>query len=106
MNPVYAPAPPPTVNAADANRARATAMRRARRIRARSLRRRVVAGALALFVAAWLMITIALVTGHDPALAAKKTTTVASSPASTTVSTSTSTGSTAVPTSSVSTHQS
>ncbi len=33
------------------------------------IRRRVVAGALALFVATWLLITVILVTGHDPALA-------------------------------------
>ena len=33
------------------------------------IRRRVVAGALALFVATWLLITVMLVTGHDPALA-------------------------------------
>jgi hypothetical protein len=69
----------------------------------------VVGGALALFVAAWLMIAVALVTGHDPALAAKKATTVASSPASTTSSGSSSSGTasnSASGASSVSTHQS
>jgi hypothetical protein len=100
MNPVYAGAPAATVNPTDANRARATAMRQARRIRARSLRRRVIAGALALFVAAWVMITVVLVSGHDPALAAKKTTAVASAPASTSSSNNSSGAS------SVSTHQS
>ena len=33
------------------------------------IRRRIIAGSVALFVAAWLLITIVLVSGHDPALA-------------------------------------
>ena len=54
---------------------------RARHIR--TIRRRVLAGALALFVATWVFITLQLVTGHDPALAKSGTTsavTAASSP--------------------------
>ena len=35
------------------------------------IRRRVIAGALSLFVATWLLITLTLVSGHDPALAAR-----------------------------------
>jgi hypothetical protein len=52
-----------------AARARGQAIRETRLARARALRRRIVAGALALFVASWLLITIVLVSGHDPALA-------------------------------------
>ncbi len=44
-------------------------IRDARRARVRMIRRRVVAGAVALFVATWLLITLLLITGHDPALA-------------------------------------
>jgi hypothetical protein len=58
-------------------RARAGAVREARLIRARMIRRRVIAGALSLFVATWLLITLMLVSGHDPALAARKTSTAA-----------------------------
>jgi hypothetical protein len=47
----------------------ATAIRESRRRRARMIRRRVTGGMLALFVATWLLITLLLVTGHDPALA-------------------------------------
>jgi uncharacterized membrane protein YgcG len=54
--------------AADVARERARLARAARTARARAIRRRVVAGALALFVAAWLVIGVVLVTGHDPAL--------------------------------------
>ncbi len=58
-----------TVNpAADVARERARLARAARTARARAIRRRVVAGAVALFVAAWLLIGVVLVTGHDPAL--------------------------------------
>ncbi len=45
------------------------ALRHARRARVRRIRRRVVASALALFVATWLLITVTLASGHDPALA-------------------------------------
>lgn len=67
-------------------------LRRARAERVRMIRRRVIAGALALFVAVWLFITLMLVNGHDPALAgqtastattAAKTTSTTSSPATT-----------------------
>ncbi|HSC03824.1 MAG TPA: hypothetical protein VLC49_10905 [Solirubrobacteraceae bacterium] len=69
----------------DAARARGQALRAERAARARRIRRRVVSGAVALFVAAWLMITVVLVSGHDPALAKKTSagssaTTVASTP--------------------------
>lgn len=84
-------------------------MRAERAARARKIRRRVISGAVALFVAAWLMITIVLVSGHDPALARKASTassatTVASTPSTTpTTSSSGSSGSTssAGPTSSL-----
>ncbi len=46
-------------------------IRLARKARVRMIRRRVVAGAVALFVAAWLLIAVVLVSGHDPALASK-----------------------------------
>lgn len=45
------------------------ALRAARVARVQSIRQRVIAGALALFVATWILITLILVTGHDPALA-------------------------------------
>ena len=61
------------------------------------IRRRVVAGALALFVATWLLITVMLVTGHDPALARQtksaQTTTTTSSGSGNTASSTGSTGS-------------
>jgi len=83
---------------AAAARARGQALRSARAARARTIRRRVISGAVALFVAAWLMITLLLVSGRDPALASRTSktssaTTVASNPTVTT-STSGSTGST------------
>ena len=40
-----------------------------RAARVRMIRQRVIAGAVALFVATWMLITLMLVTGHDPALA-------------------------------------
>lgn len=79
----------------------ATAIRDARRARVRSIRHRVVAGVVALFIATWLLIAVVLVTGHDPALArqtAKSTTTattssnVSSSAATSSAATSSSTG--------------
>lgn len=48
--------------------------RQARLARVRTIRHRVVAGSLALFVATWLLITMVLVSGKDPALAAHKST--------------------------------
>jgi hypothetical protein len=70
-----------------AARARGQALRAERAARARTIRRSVISGAVALFVAAWLMITLVLVSGHDPALASKASTasaaTVASNPTTT-----------------------
>lgn len=89
-----------TDNNRESARARGQALRSARVARARTIRRRIVAGSLALFVAAWLLITLVLVSGHDPALAKKSSassassgTTVASNPTSTTSDTSGSTSS-------------
>jgi hypothetical protein len=76
----------------DSARVRAEAVRQARAARARTLRRRIIGGSVALFVATWLLITIVLVSGHDPALAKNSAATVASSSSPTT---STSSGSTA-----------
>ncbi len=80
----------------------AGAIRRARAERRRAIRRRVIAGALALFVAVWLWIAVVLVTGHDPALAhqsasagsAGQTSTAAAQTSTTTAQTSTTTGQT------------
>ena len=75
-------------------RARGQAMRAARLSRTRMIRRRIISGAVALFVASWLLITIVLVSGHDPALAKRSSaSTVASTPATTTTSSSTTSGS-------------
>ena len=63
-------------------------LREARRARVRRIRARVIGGSVALFLAVWMLITVVLVTGHDPALA-RKTLTQA-----TTATTTTSTGST------------
>jgi cytoskeletal protein RodZ len=74
--------------------ARGRAMRDARLARARMIRRRIVGGAVALFVAAWLLITVVLVSGHDPALAKQSSaSTVASSSPSTSSSSSSSSSS-------------
>jgi hypothetical protein len=66
-------------------KARGQAIRDARARRTRTIRRRVAGAAAALFSAAWLGITVVLVSGHDPALskttaAAVTTTTTAASP--------------------------
>lgn len=58
-------------------------LRQARRRRVHDIRRRVLASATALFVAVWMLIAVMLVTGHDPALATKRSTAVASTQAST-----------------------
>jgi hypothetical protein len=50
---------------------RGQAIREARVRRVRQIRRRVIGGAVGLFVATWLLIAIVLVSGHDPALARK-----------------------------------
>jgi cytoskeletal protein RodZ len=82
----------PNTDKNQAARARGQALRTERAARARKIRRRVISGAVALFVAAWLMITLVLVSGHDPALASKTTsgssaTTVASTPSTDTTTT-------------------
>ncbi|HEY5429767.1 MAG TPA: hypothetical protein VIK04_11665, partial [Solirubrobacteraceae bacterium] len=53
-------------------------LREARRARVRMIRARVVGGSVALFLAVWSLIAVVLITGHDPALAARKTVTVSS----------------------------
>jgi hypothetical protein len=80
-----------TDNDRAAARARGEAMRQSRLARARALRYRIIAGALALFVASWLLITIVLVSGHDPALAKNSTASTASSTTSAATSSGTST---------------
>ena len=73
----------------EAARARGQAMRGARLRRASMIRRRIVSGAVALFVAAWLLIAVVLVSGHDPALAKRSsasTVTTSSTPLTTTTS--------------------
>jgi hypothetical protein len=51
----------------------ADARRDARSRRIGVIRKRVAAGAVALFIAVWVLITVRLATGHDPALAAAAT---------------------------------
>ena len=85
-----------TTDTRAAARARGQALRSARTARARTIRRRLIAGSLALFVATWLMIALVLVSGHDPALAKRSSaTTVASSatPATSSSATTSSSGS-------------
>jgi hypothetical protein len=67
-------------------------LREARRARVRRIRARVIGGSVALFLAVWLLITIVMVTGHDPALA-RKTQTQAATAATTTTASAASTGS-------------
>ncbi len=69
-------------------------LREARRARVRRIRARVVGGSVALFIAVWLLITVVLVTGHDPALARKTQTQVAT--AATTAGSSATTGSSGI----------
>jgi hypothetical protein len=64
-------------------RSQGAALRQARHARVRGIRRRVVAGALALFIATWLLITITLASGNDPALAANAAKAAATSAAAT-----------------------
>ena len=67
-------------------------IREARRARVRRIRARVIGGSVALFLAVWMLITIVLVTGHDPALARKtqtQTATAATTSAGTTTSSTT-----------------
>lgn len=81
--------------------AEAIAIRQARHARVRIIRQRVIAGVVALFIATWLLITVMLVTGHDPALARQSgnaaaatttTSSVSSSSSTSTGATSTNTG--------------
>ncbi|MBV9804605.1 MAG: hypothetical protein JO130_15495 [Solirubrobacterales bacterium] len=76
-----------------AARARGQAVRSERAARVRKIRRRVISGSVALFVAAWLAITIVLVSGHDPALATRAATTSSVSTGASTPSTTTATSS-------------
>jgi hypothetical protein len=62
-------------------------LRQARGARVRRIRARVIGGSVALFLAVWMLITVVLVTGHDPALA-RKTVTQAATAATTTGATS------------------
>jgi hypothetical protein len=73
----------------EAARERARQARAARAARARTIRRRVISGAAALFVTAWLFIALMLVTGHDPALS-KQTAAASASPATSATSSSSS----------------
>lgn len=59
-------------------------LREARRARVRRIRARVIGGSVALFLAVWMLITVVLVTGHDPALARKTLTQAATATATTT----------------------
>lgn len=86
------------------NSANPQAIREARAARTRSIRRRVIAGAVAVFLATWVWIAVVLISGHDPALASHVTTTAqvssqsganSSSSRAVTTGTSSSTGSTA-----------
>ena len=81
-------------------RARGVAMRGERLRRAGLIRRRIVGGAVALFVAAWLVIAVVLVSGHDPALAkraAASASASSSAPATTTSATSSGSDSSSTP---------
>jgi cytoskeletal protein RodZ len=82
-------------------RAQSAGPRQARLARVRMIRHRVVAGSLALFVATWLLITMVLVSGNDPALAAHKSTASVSSasttPTTTTTPTTSATSTTSTP---------
>jgi cytoskeletal protein RodZ len=51
--------------------------------RVHMIRRRVITGSVALFVAVWMLIALMLVTGHDPALARQRTASVRSAPTTT-----------------------
>ncbi len=87
-------------------RARGASIRGARLARVRTIRRRVVGGAVALFAALWLLIAVTLISGHDPALAKRSSSSSANGSGSTggsgTSATLTSTGSTSSGSASVS----
>ena len=82
-----------TPTGTDVGPPRAAALRQARAIRTRTIRRRVIAGALSMFVATWLLITLMLVSGHDPALAARQASSQATAARAATTDGATSTGS-------------
>lgn len=63
-------------------------IRSARLARVRMIRRRVMGGAVALFVAVWTLLAVTLISGHDPALA-KRSATSSSSGSGTTATPST-----------------
>jgi hypothetical protein len=75
-----------------------SSVRQARIARVNMIRRRAVSGALALFVATWLLITLMLVSGHDPALARQRPSTSVSTAATAPSSTTTGATSTTTPT--------
>ena len=64
------------------------------------IRARVVGGSVALFLAVWSLIALVLITGHDPALAARKTVTVSSAAGTSTTTAGTSTTATGAATTS------
>ena len=67
-------------------------LRQARRARVRRIRARVIGGSVALFLAVWMLITVVLVTGHDPALARKTVTQSATAATTTSATSATSSG--------------
>jgi hypothetical protein len=69
-------------------------LRQARHARVRRIRARVIGGSVALFLAVWMLITVVLVTGHDPALARTAVTQSATRSATRAVTTSSSTSAT------------
>ena len=64
-------------------------LRQARIARVHMIRPRVIASSLALFATVWMLITLMLVTGHDPALARQRTASVRSATAANTNTTTT-----------------
>jgi len=90
----------------EAARARAGEARAARAAKVKTIRRRVISGAVSLFVAAWLLIAVVLVTGHDPALIKSKSATATLASNTTTTGSSGSTGSTSTTTTTSSATQS
>lgn len=69
-------------------------LRQERRARVRRIRARVIGGSVALFLAVWVLITVVLVSGHDPALARTAVTQSATQSATRAATTSSSTSST------------
>jgi cytoskeletal protein RodZ len=73
-------------------------LRQARIARVHMIRRRVIASSVALFATVWMLITLMLVTGHDPALARQRTASVRSATATATNTNTATTPSTTTPT--------